>query len=178
MNGPLNRRSLHCGALWSLSPPPKPGAPHPRFPMKYCGFPELHSPFLKERRTRGPVQSCVQEIRGISLVFREMSDTAGLSRKPVAGVTAQHGCPMFAPAYVGRKRWAKPFDSFFVPDLNLSSPLGPERSHGPVGPPKVMTTAPVKQLLFPGNTALSFVIRPKRSEVERSAVQRRTHGNV
>jgi hypothetical protein len=30
---------------------------------------------LKERRTRGPVQYIVQEIRGISLVFREMWDT-------------------------------------------------------------------------------------------------------
>jgi hypothetical protein len=24
--------------------------------------------------------------------------------------TDPHGCPTFAPAYVGRKRWAKPFD--------------------------------------------------------------------
>jgi hypothetical protein len=30
---------------------------------------------LKERRTRGSVQYIVQEIRGISLVFREMWDT-------------------------------------------------------------------------------------------------------
>jgi hypothetical protein len=63
---------------WALSPNPKPGAPHPRFPVEFRGFPALHAPLLKERRTRGPVQSCVQEIRGISLVFREMWDTAGL----------------------------------------------------------------------------------------------------
>jgi hypothetical protein len=42
---------------------------------------------LKERRTRGPVQSCVQEIRGISLVFREMWDTTGLPLKTAAGPT-------------------------------------------------------------------------------------------
>jgi hypothetical protein len=48
---------------------------------------------LKESRTRGPVQSCVQEIRGISLVFREMWDTAGLPLKPVAGPTNPSGCP-------------------------------------------------------------------------------------
>jgi hypothetical protein len=41
----------------------------------------------KERRTRGSVQSCVQEIRGISLVFREMWDTAGLPLKPLPGAT-------------------------------------------------------------------------------------------
>src|SRR5580704_18709567 len=39
---------------------------------------ELHAPFLKERRTSSPVQCSVQEIRGISLVFREMWDTTAL----------------------------------------------------------------------------------------------------
>jgi hypothetical protein len=38
------------------------GAPYPRFPVEFRGFPELHAPFLGERRTRGPFQSCVQEI--------------------------------------------------------------------------------------------------------------------
>jgi len=89
-----------------------PGAPHPRFPVEFRGFPELHAPFLKERRTRGPVQCCVQEIRGISLVFREMWDTAGLPLKPAVSPTDPHGCPTFAPAYVGRKRWAKPTTAF------------------------------------------------------------------
>jgi hypothetical protein len=38
----------------------------------------------------------------ISLVFREMWDTAGLSHKPVADLTDLHGCPStFAQAYVG-----------------------------------------------------------------------------
>ena len=55
-----------------------PGAPHPRFPVKLSGFRAPHAPFLKERRKRGPVQCSVQEIRGISLVFREMWDTANL----------------------------------------------------------------------------------------------------
>jgi hypothetical protein len=49
-----------------------PGAPYPRFPVELSGFRELHAPFLKERRTSGLVRCCVQEIRGISLVFREM----------------------------------------------------------------------------------------------------------
>jgi hypothetical protein len=31
----------------------------PRFPVEFRGFPELHAPLLKERRTRGPLQSCV-----------------------------------------------------------------------------------------------------------------------
>jgi hypothetical protein len=43
--------------------------------VKFGEFRELHAPFLKERRTRGFVQCSVQEIRGISLVFREMWDT-------------------------------------------------------------------------------------------------------
>jgi hypothetical protein len=41
-----------------------------------------------------------------------MWDTAGLPFNPLADFTAPYGYPMFAPAYVGRKRWAKPFDSF------------------------------------------------------------------
>jgi hypothetical protein len=57
---------------------------------------------------------------GISLVFREMWDTAALSLKPVADPTTLYGCPTFAPAYVGRKRWAKPSTAF------CSS--GPERT--------------------------------------------------
>jgi hypothetical protein len=51
------------------------GAPHPRFPVKSRGFRTLHAPFLRERRTRSLVEGRVQEIRGISLVFREMWDT-------------------------------------------------------------------------------------------------------
>jgi hypothetical protein len=35
----------------------------------------LQAPFLKEGRTRSLVQRSEQEIRGISLVFREMWDT-------------------------------------------------------------------------------------------------------
>jgi hypothetical protein len=65
--------------VWDLYLPPSTGAPHPRFPVKPVGFRTLHAPFLKERRTRGPVQRSVQEIRGISLVFREMWDTADLN---------------------------------------------------------------------------------------------------
>ena len=49
------------------------------------GSTKLYPPFLNERRTRGRVQGCVQEIRGISLVFREMWDTAGLPLKVVEG---------------------------------------------------------------------------------------------
>jgi hypothetical protein len=36
----------------------------------------------KERRTRCPVECRVQEIRGISLVFREMWDSAALNLQP------------------------------------------------------------------------------------------------
>jgi hypothetical protein len=48
----------------------------------------------------------------ISLVFSEMWDTAGLPLKPVKVFTTPYGCPMFAPAYVGRKRWAKSTTAF------------------------------------------------------------------
>ena len=49
--------------------------PHiPDFLWSLVGTIKLYAPFLKERRTRGRVQSCVQEIRGVSLVFREMWD--------------------------------------------------------------------------------------------------------
>ena len=80
-------------ALWGSIPAQPPGAPHPRFPVKFRGFPGLHAPFLKERRTRGPVQSCGQEIRGISLVFREMWDTTGLPLKPPRSPQLRTGAP-------------------------------------------------------------------------------------
>src|ERR1700677_473729 len=44
------------------------GAPGPRFPAKFSGFLALYAPLRIERRTRGPVQHCVQEIRGVSLL--------------------------------------------------------------------------------------------------------------
>ena len=50
----------------------------------------------------------------ISLVFREMWDTT---------------CPMLAPAYVGRKRWAKPFDSLSFQTTASGSALS---SHNPI----------------------------------------------
>src|ERR1700733_13177523 len=59
------------------------GIPHPRFPVKRRGFRELHAPFLKERRTCCHVQGSAQEIRGISLVFREIWDTTALDPRPV-----------------------------------------------------------------------------------------------
>jgi hypothetical protein len=54
---------------------------------------------LKERRTRGPIQSCVQEIRGTSLIFREMWDTAGLPANPSRGGQIYTGA--LAPALSG-----------------------------------------------------------------------------
>jgi hypothetical protein len=47
--------------------------------VRLSGFRELHAPFLKERRTRGHVQGSVQEIRGISLVFREMWESTTIN---------------------------------------------------------------------------------------------------
>jgi hypothetical protein len=47
--------------------------------VKRRGFRKPHAPFLKERRTRSLVWGGVQEIRGISLVFREMWDTTSLN---------------------------------------------------------------------------------------------------
>jgi hypothetical protein len=44
--------------------------------------------------------------------------TAGVPLKPAAGFTTPSGCPMFAPAYVGRKRWAKP-QQLFVPNFTF-----------------------------------------------------------
>jgi hypothetical protein len=57
------------------------GCPIPRFPVEPRGRYELHAPFLRERRTRGTIQRSEQEIRGISLVFREMWDTTSLNQQ-------------------------------------------------------------------------------------------------
>ena len=53
---------------------------NPGFPVELNGVDTVHAPFLTERRTRGPVWRSVQEIRGISLVFREMWDTTHVDR--------------------------------------------------------------------------------------------------
>jgi hypothetical protein len=54
--------------------------PHiPDFLWSLMGLANFMRLSFKERRTRGPVQCCVQEIRGISLVFREMWDTTALN---------------------------------------------------------------------------------------------------
>jgi hypothetical protein len=70
-----------------INPKQIPGAPHPRFPVQSVRFRKLHAPFLTERRTRSRVQSSVQEIRGISLVFRERWDTANLNFVGARGLT-------------------------------------------------------------------------------------------
>ena len=78
------------------------GVPHtPDLLWSFVGSQNFMRLSIKESRTRGPVQSGVQEIRGISLVFREMWDTAGLPLKLVADPTTPQGCPMFAPALPG-----------------------------------------------------------------------------
>ncbi len=64
-----------------LSRPLTTGAPYLRFPVRLGGSDDLHAPFLNERRTRDSVWRHVQEIRGISLVFREMWETTPLDRK-------------------------------------------------------------------------------------------------
>ena len=64
-----------------FNPATNPGCPTSPISCEAQWVPRLHAPFLKERRTRGLVQCSVQEIRGISLVFREMWDTTALDRK-------------------------------------------------------------------------------------------------
>jgi hypothetical protein len=57
------------------------GCTLPRFPVEPRGPNELYAPFLAERRTRGIIQRSEQEIRGISLVFREMWDTTSINQQ-------------------------------------------------------------------------------------------------
>jgi hypothetical protein len=92
----------------TLAPDPSPGAPHPRFPVKFRRFRELHAPFLKERRTRGPVQSCVQEIRGISLVFREMWDSTALTPKLFTTLNSLRGTFVSPTSREKRARYGAP----------------------------------------------------------------------
>jgi len=96
--------------------PPRPGAPHPRFPVRLKGFDELHAPFLNERRTRGFVRCSVQEIRGISLVFREMWDTTALNPKtPDLKTNPKETGPVRSPKRTwAEKDGAKPLHSFLL----------------------------------------------------------------
>jgi hypothetical protein len=57
--------------------------PHiPDFLWNLVGSVHIMRLSLKERRTRSRVQCCVQEIRGISLAFREMWDTTSFDGSP------------------------------------------------------------------------------------------------
>jgi hypothetical protein len=57
------------------------GVPHiPDFLGSLAGSANFMRLSFKERRTRRPVRCHVQEIRGISLVFREMWDSTNVSR--------------------------------------------------------------------------------------------------
>jgi hypothetical protein len=93
-------------ALFGLFPVTNRRVPTPRFPVEFRGFPELPAPFLR-KRIRGPVQSCVQEIRVISLVFREMWDTAGLPLEP-SRVSQLRKAPHFRTSVRGPKKMGDP----------------------------------------------------------------------
>ncbi len=55
--------------------------PHtPGFPVKFVGVDELHAAFLNESRTRGCWLVSRTGNPGISLVFREMSDSTDVDR--------------------------------------------------------------------------------------------------
>src|ERR1700761_3797486 len=73
----------------------------------------------------------------ISLVFREIWDTTRLALKLAKVSTTPYGCPMFAPAYVGRIRWGKPFDSLSFRTTASGSALS---SHNPVSRRKHLLT--------------------------------------
>jgi hypothetical protein len=60
----------------------------------------------------GSIPRTNRRVPHISLVFRQMWDTAGFPLKSVTGPTTPYGCPTFASAYVGRKQWAKPTTAF------------------------------------------------------------------
>jgi hypothetical protein len=61
----------------------KPRVPHtPDFLWSLVGSASFMRLSLEERRTSIPVESRVQEIRGISLVFREMWDTTAHNGQP------------------------------------------------------------------------------------------------
>jgi hypothetical protein len=49
----------------------------------------------------GSIPATNRRVPHISLVFREMWDTADLPLKPLADFAAPYGCPMFAPALPG-----------------------------------------------------------------------------
>src|SRR5258708_19149790 len=89
------------------------GCPTSPISCEVSWFRELHAPFLKERRTRGLVHRCVQEIRGISLVFREMWDTTAPTPRPSMKDTATEcqrtgRVPHVRPRVRGPKKTGRP----------------------------------------------------------------------
>jgi hypothetical protein len=91
--------------------PRKTGGQHPGFPVRLGGVTDLHAAFLNESRSRGRRLEQRTGNPGISLVFREMWDTANLN--------VRDGCPTFAKAYVGRIRRGDP--DFLYPALDTSA---------------------------------------------------------
>jgi hypothetical protein len=62
----------------------------PDFLWSFAGSPNFMRLSLMKGAHAGPVESCVQEIGGISLVFCETWDTTALPLKPVAGPADPH----------------------------------------------------------------------------------------
>jgi hypothetical protein len=87
--------------------------PHiPDFLLSFVGSLNFMRFSLKRAAHAVLSRAAYRKFGAISLVFREMWDTTGLSLKPSEDPTTPYGCPMFAPAYVGRKRLAKPSTAF------------------------------------------------------------------
>jgi hypothetical protein len=69
-------------------------------------------------------------------------DTAGLPPQACHGVTNPYGCPMFAPAYVGRKRRAKPTIAFGSGSSRLLIRTEAHRSGGICNAPGALSNPP------------------------------------
>jgi hypothetical protein len=118
------------------------------------GLMEARSSSFSSRASDLPAASCGRNERAFGLYPRWFSRDVGYRRtSPQAsgGATTPYGCPMFASAYVRRKRWAKPSTAFCSLVLHrLRRPTAHKTG----------------------------VPQDRGSAVERSAVQRSFRGNV
>ena len=91
----------------------------------------------------------------ISLVFREMWDTAALALKPVAVLQLRTGAPCSHQRTWAENDGRSPTTAFRSGPTRFS--LGPEESWA-FGPPRVMKNGSCSATTLPGSTALPFVV--------------------
>jgi hypothetical protein len=125
----LAKGGIHNRQIRTLSPEQGPGCPISRSFFARCGIPQrstLRAFCLLDAESSGSWNPTSREKRARYGAPSEAhnEDSTEVDGCRLGGRAADNyrdGCPTFAPAYVGRERWAKPQQGSFVQDRQKSN---------------------------------------------------------